>query len=56
MRMLSLALQDEMGLGKTLSSIALIWTALKQGPRGLPLVKKAVVVCPSSLGMRLGSS
>eukprot|EP00741_Cyanophora_paradoxa_P002544 tig00000605_g2468.t1 len=42
-------LADEMGLGKTLQAIALIWTLLKQGPRGTPLAKKAVVVAPASL-------
>eukprot|EP01105_Mastigella_eilhardi_P014289 TRINITY_DN3260_c0_g2_i5.p2 TRINITY_DN3260_c0_g2~~TRINITY_DN3260_c0_g2_i5.p2 ORF type:complete len:676 (-),score=170.16 TRINITY_DN3260_c0_g2_i5:3573-5600(-) len=42
-------LADEMGLGKTLQAIALIWTLLKQGPTGLPAIKKAVVACPNSL-------
>ncbi|CAI5458561.1 unnamed protein product, partial [Closterium sp. Yama58-4] len=42
-------LADEMGLGKTLQVIALIWTLLKQGPQGRPFLRKAVVVCPSSL-------
>ncbi|PXF48375.1 DNA repair and recombination protein RAD54B [Gracilariopsis chorda] len=42
-------LADEMGLGKSLQAIALIWTLLKQGPTGFPLVKKAIVVCPASL-------
>ena len=43
-------LADEMGLGKTLQCIALTWTLLKQaGPRGSPAIKKACVVCPSSL-------
>jgi DNA repair and recombination protein RAD54B len=43
-------LADEMGLGKTLQCIALTWTLLKQaGPRGGPAIKKACVVCPSSL-------
>lgn len=42
---------DEMGLGKTLQTIALVWTALKQSASGghVPLVSKAVIVCPSSL-------
>ena len=44
-------LADEMGLGKTLQSISLIWTLVKQGPRGTSLVKKAVIVTPSSLVM-----
>ncbi|CAI7739319.1 unnamed protein product [Closterium sp. NIES-54] len=42
-------LADEMGLGKTLQVIALMWTLLKQGPQGRPFLRKAVVVCPSSL-------
>lgn len=42
-------LADEMGLGKSLQAIALIWTLLKQGPTGVPLVKKAIVVSPASL-------
>eukprot|EP00899_Mesostigma_viride_P004693 jgi/Mesvir1/14224/Mv09671-RA.2 len=42
-------LADEMGLGKTLQVITLLWTLLKQGPSGRPIVRKAVVVCPSSL-------
>lgn len=42
-------LADEMGLGKSLQAIALIWTVLKQSPRGTPGVKKAVIVCPASL-------
>jgi SNF2 family DNA or RNA helicase len=43
-------LADEMGLGKSLQCIALTWTLLKQGsPRGGPAIKKACVVCPSSL-------
>lgn len=42
-------LADEMGLGKSLQAIALIWTVLKQSPRGTPSVRKAVIVCPASL-------
>ncbi|EKX49058.1 hypothetical protein GUITHDRAFT_52900, partial [Guillardia theta CCMP2712] len=44
-------LADEMGLGKTLQSIALIWTLMKQSPFSLtdPIVRKAIIVCPSSL-------
>ena len=37
------------GLGKTLSTLSLIFTMLKSGPSGQPLVRKAVVVCPASL-------
>lgn len=38
-----------MGLGKSLQALALIHTLLKQGPRGVPLIRKAVIVCPASL-------
>lgn len=43
-------LADEMGLGKTLQCIALIHILLEQGPvNGKPVIKKALVVTPSSL-------
>ncbi|CAI5958852.1 unnamed protein product, partial [Closterium sp. NIES-65] len=45
-------LADDMGLGKTLQSIALLWTLLKQGfqgPKGPPLVRRALIVTPTSL-------
>ncbi len=43
-------LADEMGLGKSLQCIALLWTLLKQGPYGgLPLLKRILLICPSSL-------
>lgn len=44
-------LADEMGLGKTLQTIALLWTLLKQTPFSgdPPIVKKALIVCPTSL-------
>ncbi|KAI3434723.1 hypothetical protein D9Q98_002784 [Chlorella vulgaris] len=42
-------LADEMGLGKTLQVLALVWTLLKQGPQGRPVVRKVAVVTPSSL-------
>lgn len=47
-------LADDMGLGKTLQAITLIWTLLKQTPRGngwnnKPFVWKCVIVCPASL-------
>jgi hypothetical protein len=35
--------------GKTLQVLALLWTLLRQGPEGRPLVRKAVVVAPASL-------
>ncbi|EGV63284.1 DNA-dependent ATPase protein rad54 [Yamadazyma tenuis] len=40
---------DEMGLGKTLQCIALMWTLLKQSPRGRKTISKCIIVCPSSL-------
>ncbi|EXJ83670.1 DNA repair and recombination protein RAD54B [Capronia coronata CBS 617.96] len=44
-------LADDMGLGKTLTTIALLWTLLRQSPvyRGAPVIKKALIVCPVSL-------
>jgi len=42
-------LAHEMGLGKTLTSLALMWTLLRQGPAGRPLGRRTVVACPSSL-------
>lgn len=40
---------DEMGLGKTLQCIALMWTLLRQGPRGHRTIDKCIIVCPLSL-------
>ncbi|KAM0895635.1 hypothetical protein ACQ4PT_023723 [Festuca glaucescens] len=42
-------LADDMGLGKTLQSITLLYTLLAQGFDGKPMVKRAVVVTPTSL-------
>lgn len=42
-------LADEMGLGKTLQSVTLLWTVLRQGIDGSPMVKKAMIIAPSSL-------
>ncbi|KAJ9605977.1 helicase [Cladophialophora chaetospira] len=44
-------LADDMGLGKTLTTIALLWTLLRQNPvfKGPPIVKRALIVCPVSL-------
>ncbi|KAH9695550.1 protein CHROMATIN REMODELING 25 [Citrus sinensis] len=42
-------LADDMGLGKTLQSIALLYTLLCQGFDGKPMVKKAIIVTPTSL-------
>ena len=42
-------LADDMGLGKTLQSITLLYTLLTQGMGDGPLVKRAVIVCPTSL-------
>lgn len=36
-------------LGKTLQSITLLYTLLRQGFDGKPLVKKAIIVTPTSL-------
>ncbi|KAI5962272.1 RAD54 [Candida pseudojiufengensis] len=40
---------DEMGLGKTLQCLTLMWTLLKQSPRGRKTIEKCIIVCPSSL-------
>lgn len=42
-------LADDMGLGKTFQSITLLWTLLTQGIDGKPTIKRAAVVCPTSL-------
>lgn len=42
-------LADDMGLGKTFQSITLLWTLLRQGVTGKPTVKRAIIVCPTSL-------
>ncbi|KAK9112794.1 hypothetical protein Scep_020313 [Stephania cephalantha] len=42
-------LADDMGLGKTLQSITLMYTLLRQGFDGKPMVKKAIIVTPTSL-------
>ena len=42
-------LADDMGLGKSLQSLALVWTMLRQGPRGMPTARRALLVCPASL-------
>ncbi|CAO2815176.1 unnamed protein product [Amaranthus hypochondriacus] len=42
-------LADDMGLGKTLQSITLLFTLLRQGFDGKPMVKKAIIVTPTSL-------
>ncbi|CAM0943959.1 unnamed protein product [Alopecurus aequalis] len=42
-------LADDMGLGKTLQSITLLYTLLAQGFDGKPMVKRAVIVTPTSL-------
>lgn len=42
-------LADEMGLGKTLQCITLLWTLLKQGPFGKPVINRVLIVAPSSL-------
>ncbi|XP_047329182.1 protein CHROMATIN REMODELING 25 isoform X2 [Impatiens glandulifera] len=42
-------LADDMGLGKTLQSITLLYTLLQQGFEGKQMVKKAIIVTPTSL-------
>ncbi|XP_070171570.1 DNA repair and recombination protein RAD54B isoform X2 [Polyergus mexicanus] len=42
-------LADEMGLGKTLQCISLIWTMLKKGPYGKPIVRRVLIITPRSL-------
>ncbi|XP_062020787.1 protein CHROMATIN REMODELING 25-like, partial [Rosa rugosa] len=42
-------LADDMGLGKTLQSITLLYTLLYQGFDGKSMVKKAIIVTPTSL-------
>ena len=45
-------LADDMGLGKTLQGISLLWTLLTCGHSllgGLPVAKRVVIVCPTSL-------
>ncbi|PON63385.1 SNF2-related, N-terminal domain containing protein [Trema orientale] len=42
-------LADDMGLGKTLQSITLLYTLLYQGFDGKQMVKKAIIVTPTSL-------
>ncbi|EGZ16079.1 hypothetical protein PHYSODRAFT_560615 [Phytophthora sojae] len=42
-------LADDMGLGKTLQSITLMYTLLMTGMDMQPTVKRAIVVCPTSL-------
>lgn len=40
---------DFCSLGKTLQSITLLYTLLRQGFDGKPMVKKAIIVTPTSL-------
>lgn len=42
-------LADDMGLGKTLQSITLMYTLLMTGMTMEPTIKRAIVVCPTSL-------
>ncbi|XP_059653740.1 protein CHROMATIN REMODELING 25 [Cornus florida] len=42
-------LADDMGLGKTLQSITLLYTLLRQGFDGKAMIKKAIIVTPTSL-------
>lgn len=34
---------------KTLQVLTLLWTLLRQGPEGVPVVNKAIVVAPATL-------
>ena len=34
---------------KTLQTLALLWSALRQGPGGKPLIRRAVVVAPTTI-------
>jgi hypothetical protein len=34
---------------KTLQVLTLLWTLLRQGPEGVPVVSKAIVVAPATL-------
>jgi len=43
-------LADDMGLGKTFMSVTLLWTLMNQSfEKGVPAVRKVMVVCPVSL-------
>nr|GMD63545.1 protein CHROMATIN REMODELING 25 [Ipomoea batatas] len=42
-------LADDMGLGKTLQSITLLYTLLRQGFDGKAMVRKSIIVTPTSL-------
>ncbi|XP_073220234.1 protein CHROMATIN REMODELING 25 isoform X2 [Cicer arietinum] len=42
-------LADDMGLGKTLQSITLLYTLICQGFDGSPMVRKSIIVTPTSL-------
>ena len=43
------ALLDTAMCRKTLQTLALLWTVLKQGPRGVPLIKRAIIVTPATI-------
>jgi DNA repair and recombination protein RAD54B len=38
-----------MPCSKTLQVLTLLWTLLRQGPEGVPVVSKAIVVAPATL-------
>ncbi|KAH3675073.1 hypothetical protein WICMUC_002905 [Wickerhamomyces mucosus] len=44
-------LADDMGLGKTLQTITLLWTLVRQSPKGFqtPVVNKVLIACPVTL-------
>lgn len=36
-------------VGRMPQAVALVHTMLRGGPRGIPLIKKALIICPASL-------
>ncbi|KAL1507828.1 hypothetical protein AB1Y20_007436 [Prymnesium parvum] len=42
-------LAHSMGLGKTIQALTLVHTMLRCGPQKVPVLKKALIVCPASL-------
>lgn len=42
-------LADDMGLGKSLQAIAVMWTLMNGMPRGEPVLRRTIIVCPTSL-------
>lgn len=42
-------LADDMGLGKSVQTVSLIHSLTKQGPAGMPLIYKCLLVVPCTL-------